>query len=143
MTVNRKAFLLIFLLLALVLGVVLGPGVYILYQRQTHQPQIEALYQATADGEAPERVVYEIPETFRRDYRHLDLDIEAQDSGTMGCSVDYYLASGEKVSSSFKETSSIYRFTIPSEHIKTIRRIEISELENVSCITMWNTFINP
>lgn len=143
MTVNRKAFLLIFLLLALVLGVVLGPGVYILYQRQTHQPQIETLYQATADGEAPEKIVYEIRETFRRDYRHLDLDIEAQDSGTMGCSVEYVLANGEKISSSFKEPSSFYRFTIPSEHIKTIRRIEISEIENISSITMWNTYIYP
>ena len=140
---KRNVFLLIVLFLTLLLVVVLGSGVYILYQRQTHPPQIETIYQATTDGEAPEKIVYEIPDTFRRDYRHLDLDIEAQDSGTMGCSVDYYLASGEKVSSSFKETSSIYRFNIPSEHIKTIRRIEISELENVSCITMWNTYINP
>ena len=61
----------------------------------------------------------------------------------MGCSVDYYLANGEKVSSLFRETSSLYRFTIPSDHIKTIRRVEISELENISSITMWNTFINP
>ena len=61
----------------------------------------------------------------------------------MGCLVDYYLANDEKFSASFKETSSLYRFTIPSDHIKTIQRIEISELENVSCITMWNTFINP
>ena len=140
---KRKAFLLIFLLLALLLGVVLGPGVYILYQRQTHQPQIETLYQATADGEAPERVVYEIPETFRRDYRHLDLDIEAQNSGTMGCSVEYVLVNGEKISSSFRESSSFYRFSIPTEHIKTIRRIEISEIENISSITMWNTYIYP
>ena len=140
---KRNAVLLIVLFLVLALGVVLGPAVYILSQRQTHQPQIETIYQATADGEAPEKIVYEIPEAFRRDFRHLDLDIEAQDSGTMGCSVDYYLASGEKVSSSFKETSSVYRFTIPSDHIKTIQRIEISELENVSCITMWNTYINP
>ncbi len=143
MTVNRKAFLLIFLLLALVLGVVFGPAVYILYQRQTHQPQIETLYQATADRDAPERIVYEIPETFRRDYRHLNLDIKAQDSGTMGCSIEYVLANGEKVSSSFKEPSSFYRFTIPSDHIKTIRRIEISELDNVSRIELWNTYINP
>lgn len=143
MKMSRKAFLFVFLALALVLVVLFGPGVCTLYKIETHPPQIETIYQATTDGEAPEKIVYEIPETFRRDYRHLDLDIEAQDSGTMGCSVDYYLASGEKVSSSFKETSSIYRFTIPSEHIKTIRRIEISELENVSCITMWNTFINP
>lgn len=140
---NRKAFLLIFLLLALVLGVVLGPGVYILYQRQTHQPQIETLYQVTADGEAPEKIVYEIPETFRRDYRHLDLDIEARDSGMMGCSVEYVLANGEKISSSFRESSSFYRFSIPTEHIKTIRRIEISEIENISSITMWNTYIYP
>ena len=139
---SRKAFLLIFLLLALVLGVVFGPAVYILYQRQTHQPQIETLYQA-ADGEAPEKIVYEIPDTFRRDYRHLDLDIKAQDSGTMGCSIEYVLANGEKVSSSFRESSSFYRFTIPSDHIKTIRRIEISELDNVSRIELWNTFINP
>ena len=139
---SRKAFLLIFLLLALVLGVVFGPAVYILYQRQTHQPQIETLYQA-ADGEAPEKIVYEIPDTFRRDYRHLDLDIKAQDSGTMGCSIEYVLANGEKVSSSFKEPSSFYRFTIPSDHIKTIRRIEISELDNVSRIELWNTYINP
>lgn len=143
MTVNRKAFLLIFLLLALVLGVVLGPGVYILYQRQTHQPQIETIYQATADGEAPEKIVYEITETFRRDYRHLDLDIEAQNSGTMGCSVECVLANGEKISSSFRESSSFYRFSIPTEHIKTIRRIEISEIENISSITMWNTYIYP
>ena len=140
---KRNAVLLIVLFLILVLGVVLGPAVYILYQRQTHQPQIETLYQATADGEASEKIVYEIPETFRRDYRHLDLDIEAQDSGTMGCSIEYVLANGEKVSSSFKETSSFYRFTIPYDHIKTIRRIEISELENISRIELWNTFINP
>ena len=143
MTVNRKAFLLVVLFLALVLGVVLGPGVYILYQRQTHQPQIETLYQATADGEAPERIVYEIPETFRRDYRHLNLDIKAQDSGTMGCSIECVLANGKTFSSSFKETSSFYRFTIPSDHIKTIQRIEISEIENISCIVLWNTYINP
>ena len=140
---NRKAFLLIFLLVALVLGVVLGPAVYILYQRQTHQPQIETLYQATADREAPEKIVYEIPDTFRRDYRHLDLDIAAQEPGTMGCSIEYVLANGEKVSSSLKETTSFYRFTIPSDHIKTIRRIEISELANISRIELWNTFINP
>ena len=140
---NRKAFLLIFLLLVLVLGVVFGPAVYILYQRQTHPPQIETLYQATADGEAPEKIVYEIPDTLRRDYRHLDLDIEAQDSGTMGCSIEYVLANGEKVSSSFKEPSSFYRFTIPSDHIRTIRRIEISEPENVSRIELWNTYVNP
>ena len=140
---KRNVFLLSVLFLALLLGVVLGPGVYLLYQRQSHPPQIETIYQATADGEAPERIVYEIPDTFRRDYRHLDLDIEAQDSGTMGCSIEYVLANGEKISSSFKETSSVYRFTILSDHIKTIQRIEISEIENISCITMWNTFINP
>ena len=140
---KRNAFLLIVLFLALVLGVVLGPGVYILYQHQTHQPQIETIYQATADGEAPETIVYEIPDTFRRDYRHLDLEIEAQDSRTMGCSVDYYLANGEKISFSFKESSSSYRVTIPPEHIKTIQRIEISEIKNISGITMWNTFIYP
>ena len=140
---KRNTFLLIVLFLVLLLGVVLGPGVYILYQRQTHPPQIETVYQATAGRETPEKIVYEIPETFRRDYLHLDLDIEAQDSETMSCSVDYYLANGEKISSSFKEPSSFYRFTIPSEHIKTIQRIEISELENISCITMWNTYIYP
>ena len=140
---NRKAFLLIFLLLALVLGVVFGPAVYILYQRQTHQPQIETLYQATADRDPPEKIVYEIPESFRRDYRHLDLDIEAQEPGTMGCSIEYVLANGEKFSSSFKESSSFYRFTIPYDHIRTIRRIEISELENISRIELWNTFIEP
>ena len=140
---KRNAFLLIVLFLILFLVIVFGPGVCTLYKRQTHQPQIETLYQATADGEAPEKIVYEIPGTFRRDYRHLDLDIEAQDPGTMGCSIEYVLANGEKISSSFRESSSFYRFTIPSEHIKTIQRIEISELENVSCITMWNTFINP
>ncbi len=140
---KRNTFLLIVLFLVLLLGVVLGPGVCILYQRQTHPPQIETIYQATADGKAPEKILYEIPVTFRLDYRHLDLEIEAQDSGTMGCLVDYYLANDEKFSASFKETSSFHRFTIPSDHIKTIRRIEISELENVSCITMWNTFINP
>ena len=143
MKMSRKAFLLVFLALALVLVVLFGPGVCTLYKIENHPPQIETIYQATTDGEAPEKIVYEIPETFRRDYRYLDLDIEAQDSGTMGCSVEYCLANGETFSSSFKETSSYYRFTIPSEHIKTIRRIEISELENVSCITMWNTFINP
>ena len=140
---KRNAFLLIVLFLILFLVIVFGPGVCTLYKRQTHPPQIETLYQATADGEVPEKVVYEIPDTFRRDYRHLDLDIEAQDPGTMGCSVDYYLANGETFSSSFRETSSFYRFTIPSEHIKTIRRIEISEMENISSITMWNTYINP
>ena len=140
---KRNVFLLSVLFLALLLGVVLGPAVYILYQRQTHPPQIETIYQATADGEAQERIVYEIPDTFRRDYRHLDLDIEAQDSGTMRCSIEYVLANGEKVSSSFRDSSSFYRFAIPSEYIKTIQRIEISEIENISCITMWNTFINP
>ena len=139
---NRKAFLLVVLFLALVLGVVLGPGVYILYQRQTHQPQIETLYQAT-DRDPPERIVYEIPDTFRRDYRHLNLDIAAQDSGMMGCSIEYVLANGEKFSSSFRESSSFYRFTIPYDHIRTIRQIELSELENVSRIELWNTFINP
>ena len=140
---KRNAFLLVLLFLVLALGVVLGPAVYILYQRQTHPPQIETLYQATADGEVPEKIVYEIPETFRRDYLHLDLDIEAQDSGTMGCSVECVLANGETFSSSFKESSSFYRFTIPTEHIKTVQRIEISELENISRIELWNTYVNP
>ena len=140
---KRNAISLIVLIFALLLVVVFGPAVCTLYKIETHPPQIETIYQATADGEAPEKIVYEMPDTFRRDYRHLDLDIEAQDSGTMGCSVDYYLANGEKASSSFRESSSFYRFTIPSEHIKTIQRIEISELENISCITMWNSFISP
>ncbi len=140
---KRNAILPIFLFLILLLAILLGPGVYILYQRQTHQPQIETLYQATADRDAPERIVYEIPETFRRDYRHLNLDIKAQDSGTMGCSIECVLANGKTFSSSFKESSSFYRFTIPTEHIKTIRRIEISELDNVSRIELWNTYINP
>lgn len=140
---KRNVSLFVILALALVLIIVLGPGVCTLYKNETHPPQIETIYQATADGEAPEKIVYEIPETFRRDYRHLDLDIEAQDSGTMGCSVKYVLANGEKISSSFRESSSFHRFTIPSEHIKTIRRIEISELENISSITLWNTYINP
>ena len=140
---KRNAVLLIILALALLLSVVLGPAVYILYQRQTHQPQIETIYQATADGEAPEKIVYEITETFRRDYRHLYLCIEAQEPGLMGCSIEYVLANGEKVSSSFKETSSFYRFTIPYDHIKTIRRIELSELDNISRIELWNTFIEP
>ena len=140
---KRNVFLLSVLFLALLLGVVLGPGVYLLYQRQSHPPQIKTIYRATADGETQERIVYEIPDTFRRDYRHLDLDIEAQDSGTMRCLIEYVLANGEKVSSSFRDSSSFYRFAIPSDHIKTIQRIEISELENISCITMWNTFINP
>ena len=140
---KRNVFFLIVLFLVLLLGVLFGPGVCILYQRQTHPPQIETLYQATADGEAPDKIVYEIPGTFRRDYRHLDLDMEAQDPGTMGCSVEYVLANGEKISSSFRESSSFHRFTIQSEHIKTIRRIEISEIENISSITIWNTYINP
>ena len=140
---KRNVFLPIILFFVLLLVVLFGPGICTLYKLQTHQSQIETLYQATADQDAPEKVVYEIPETFRRDYRHLDLDIEAQEPGTMGCSVDYYLANGEKISSSFIETSSFHRFTIPSDHIKTIRRIEISELENISCITMWNTYIYP
>ena len=139
---KRNAFLLIVLFLILLLVVVFGPGVCTLYKRQTHPPQIETLYQA-ADGEALEKIIYEIPGTFRRDYRHLDLSIEAQDPGTMGCLVDYYLANGEKISSSFKKTSSFHRFTIPSDHIKTIQRIEISEINTISCITMWNTYINP
>ena len=140
---KRNVFLPIILFFVLLLVVLFGPGICTLYKLQTHQSQIETLYQATADQDAPEKVVYEIPETFRRDYRHLDLDIEAQEPGTMGCSVDYYLANGEKVSSSFREPSSFYRFTIPSDHIKTIQRIEISELENISRIELWNTFINP
>ena len=140
---KRNAFVPIVLFLALLLGVVFGPAVRSLYQRQTHPPQIETIYQATADQAPPERIVYEIPETFRRNYRHLDLSIEARDSGTMGCSVVYILANGEKISASFRESSSFYRFTIPPDHIKTIRRIEILELENVSGITMWNTYINP
>ena len=140
---KRNVFFLIVLFLVLALGVVLGPAVCTLYKIETHPPQIETIWQATADGENPEKIVYEIPGTFRRDYRHLDLDIEAQDSGTMGCSVEYVLANGEKISSSFRESSSFYRFTIPSDHIKTIRRIEISELENISCIVLRNTFINP
>ena len=140
---KRNVSLLIVLSLALLLVVVFGPGVCTLYKRQTHPPQIETLYQAMADGEAPEKIVYVIPEAFRRDYRHLDLDIKAQDSGPMGCSVEYVLANGERVSSSFKETSSFYRFTIPYDHIKTIRWIEISELENISRIELWNTYINP
>ena len=140
---SRHFLLSAVVLLALVLVIVFGPGICTLYKIETHQPQIETIYQSTADGEAMERIVYEIPGTFRRDYRHLDLDIEAQDSGAMGCSVEYVLANGETFSSSFKETSSFYRFTIPSDHIKTIQRIEISEIENISCITMWNTYINP
>ena len=140
---KRKVSFLIVLFLALLLVVLFGPAVCTLYKIEPHPPQIETIYQATADREAPERIVYEIPKSFRRDYLHLDLDIEAQDSETMSCSVDYYLANGEKISSSFKEPSSFYRFTIPSEHIKTIQRIEISELENISCITMWNTYIYP
>ena len=140
---KRNAVLLIVLFLILLLVVLFSPGVYILYQRQTHPPQIETLYQAAADGEPPERIVYEIPDTFRRDYRHLDLDIEAQEPDLMGCSIEYVLANGEKISSSFRESSSFYRFTIPYDHIKTIRRIEISELENISRIELWNTFINP
>ncbi len=140
---KRNAISLIVLIFALLLVVVFGPAVCTLYKIETHPPQIETIYQATADGEAPEKIVYEMPDTFRRDYRHLDLDIEAQDSGTMGCSVDYYLANGEKASSSFRESSSFYRFTIPSDHIKTIQRIEISAIENISCIVLWNTYINP
>ena len=143
MKMSRKAFLFVFLALDLALVIVFGPGVCTLYKIETYPPQIETIYQATADGEAPEKIVYEIPETFRRDYRHLDLDIEAQEPGTMGCSIEYVLENGEKISSSFRESSSFYRFTIPPDHIKTIQRIEISELENVSCITMWNTYINP
>ena len=140
---SRHFLLSAVVLLVLLLVIVLGPGVCTLYKIETHPPQIETLYQATADGEAPEKIVYEIPGTFRRDYRHLDLDIEAQDPGTMGCSIEYVLANDEKFSASFKETSSFHRFTIPSEHIRTIQRIEISELENISCITMWNSFISP
>ena len=140
---KRNVFLLIVLFFALLLVVLFGPALCTLYKIETHPPQIETIYQATADGEAPEKIVYEIPDTFRRDYLHLDLDIEAQDSETMSCSVDYYLANGEKISSSFKEPSSVYRFTIPSEHIKTIQRIEISEIENISRIELWNTYINP
>ena len=140
---SRKALLPVSLALVLFAVVLFGPAVCTLYKIENHPPQIETLYQATADGEAPEKVVYEIPGTFRRDYRHLDLEIEAQDSRTMGCLVDYYLANGEKISSSFRESSSFYRFTIPSDHIKTIQRIEISELENISSITLWNTFIYP
>ena len=140
---KRNVSFLIVLFLALLLVVLFGPAVCTLYKIETHPPQIETIYQATADGEAPEKIVYEIPGTFRREYRHLNLDIEAQDSETMSCSVDYYLANGEKISSSFRESSSFYRFTIPSEHIKTIQRIELSELENISRIELWNTFINP
>ena len=140
---KRNVFLLIVLFFALLLVVLFGPALCTLYKIETHPPQIETIYQATADGEAPEKIVYEIPGTFRRDYLHLDLEIEAQDSGTMGCSVEYVLANGEKFSSSFKESSSFHRFIIPSDHIKTIRRIEISELENISRIELWNTFIEP
>ena len=140
---KRNAVLLIILALALVLGVVLGPGVYILYQRQTHQPQIETLYQATADRESPEKIVHEIPESFRRDYRHLYLCIEAQEPDLMGCSIEYVFANGEKISSSFRETSTFYRYYIPNDHIKTVQRIEISELENISRIELWNTYVNP
>ena len=140
---KRNAFLLIVLFLALLLVVLFGSAVCTLYKIETHPPQIETVYQATADQDTPETIVYEIPGTFRRDYLHLNLDIEAQDSGTMGCSVEYCLMNGEKIFSSFRESLSFYRFTIPSEHIKTIQRIEISELENISCITMWNTYINP
>ena len=139
---KRNAFLLIVLFLALLLVVLFRPAVCTLYKIETHPPQIETIYQAT-DQDPPETIVYEIPGTFRRDYLHLNLDIEAQDSGTMGCSVEYCLMNGEKIFSSFRESLSFYRFTIPSEHIKTIQRIEISELENISCITMWNTYINP
>ena len=140
---KRNVSLLIVLFFALLLVVLFGPALCTLYKIETHPPQIETIYQATADGEAPEKIVYEIPEAFRRDFRHLDLDIEPQHSGTMGCSVDYYFANGEKISFSFRESSSFYRFTIPSDHIKTIQRIELSELENISRIELWNTFINP
>ena len=140
---KRNVSLLIVLFLILLPVVLFGPAVCTLYKIETHPPLIETLYQATADRESPEKIVYEIPESFRRDYRHLNLDIKAQDSGTMGCSIEYVLANGEKVSYSFKETSSFYRFTIPSDHIKTVQRIEISELENISRIELWNTFIEP
>ena len=56
MRLNRQTFLLIFLLAVLVLVVLLGPGVYTLYQRQNHQPQIETIYQS-ADREPPEKIV--------------------------------------------------------------------------------------
>ena len=140
---KRNAFLPLVLFLVLLLVVLFGPAVCSLYKIETHPPQIETIYLATADQAPPERIVYEIPGTFRRDYLHLDLDMEAQDSGAMGCSVECVLANGEKISASFKESSSSYRFTIPSEHIKTIRRIEISEIENISRIVLWNTYINP
>ncbi len=82
---NRNVFLLIALALVLLLGVVFGPAVCTLYKIETHPPQIETIYQATAGRETPEKIVYEIPDTLRRDYRHLNLDINAQDSGTRGC----------------------------------------------------------
>ena len=72
---KRNAFLLILLFLALLLVVLFGPGVCTLYKLKTHQPQFETIYRVTAEQEPPEKIVYEIPDTFRRDYRHLDLDI--------------------------------------------------------------------
>ena len=59
---KRNAILPIFLFLILLLVILFGPGVYILYQRKTHQPQIETLYQAEADQDPPEKIVYEIPD---------------------------------------------------------------------------------
>lgn len=67
---KRNVSLLIVLFLALLLVVLFGPGVCTLYKLQTHPPQIETIYQATADRDPPERSVYEIPDTFRRDYLH-------------------------------------------------------------------------
>lgn len=138
---NRKIFLPIILFLALLLVVSFGPAVCTLYKLETHPPQIETIYQATADQAPPEKVVYEIPDSFRRDYKHMDLDIASRESGIMGCSIEYYLANGEKFSFSFRNSSSFYRFRIPYEHIKTIRRIEISEIENIADIVLWNTYI--
>jgi len=138
---SKRIFLPIFLFLALLLAVLFGPGVCTLYKLETHQPQFETIYRATAEQEPPEKNVYEIPETFRRDYKHLDLNIHSGDSGIMGCSIEYYLANGEKFSFSVRESSSFYRFRIPYEHIKTIQRIEISEIENIADIVLWNTYI--
>ena len=69
---SRHYLLSAVVLLALLLVVLFGPAVCTLCKIETHPPQIETIYQATADQDPPKRIVYEIPETFRRDYRHLE-----------------------------------------------------------------------
>lgn len=140
---RQKGVLCFFVVLFLAFIVLLFPALYRMYYFWKKPPQVKTIYYAPENREASGKVIYEISDAFRRDYRHLSLDISSKDDELMGCFIDYYLFNGEKYSFRLKSSSPFYRFVVPSNHIKTIKRIEISEIENISKIDMWNTFANP